>query len=123
MGIIKCKRCGEEKTWKGDDITCPFQSSDNFGDNWNCGIIGKIRLLCEKAMEGDDYRLQYQYCDDQKYVVIKTDEIENMGLCLWVTWYKSRGRTEAMWILDEYNTPRLPTYNDLEQIANYYLKG
>jgi hypothetical protein len=120
----ECKRCGHKKTWSGDDIKCPFQNSDKFGDNWNCGVIGEIRNICEHAEEGVDYRLHYQYCEDQKYVTIKTDCIENdeidLGLCLFVTWYKSRGRTDAMWILDEQNPPRKPTYQELELIIKYY---
>ena len=43
-----------------------------------------------------------------------------MGLCLWVSWYKSRGRTEAMWILDEDNQPKEPNFNDLKAIIKHY---
>jgi len=43
-----------------------------------------------------------------------------MGLCLWVSWYKSRGRTEAMWILDEDNEPRQPNFVELEAIIEHY---
>ena len=68
MKINNCEKCGLEKNWNGSDITCCFQNSEKFGDNWNCGLISKIRDLCELAMDGKDYRLQYQYCDDQKYV-------------------------------------------------------
>lgn len=128
MKINNCEKCNCKKNWNGSDITCPFQTSEKFGDNWNCGIIGKIRDLCELAMEGKDHRLHYQYCEDQKYVTIKTDDIEplrdggdgRLGLCLWVTWYKSRGRTEAMWILDEKNPPREPNFEDLEVIVKHY---
>lgn len=120
MNINNCEKCGCKKTWNGDDITCSFQDYGKFGDNWNCGLIGKIRGLCELAMDGKDHRLHYQYCDDQKYVTIKTDDIEEMGLCLWVSWHKSRGRTEAMWILDEYNQPRQPNFNELKAIIEHY---
>lgn len=120
MKISNCIKCGHKKTWDGSDIDCCFQDSDQFGDNWNCGLIGKIRNLCEVAMDSEDHRLKYQYCDDQKYVTIKTDDIEGMGLCLWVSWYKSRGRTDAMWILDEYRQPRNPNFNELKQIINHY---
>lgn len=120
MNIDNCEKCGCKKTWNGDDITCSFQDYGKFGDNWNCGLIGKIRGLCELAMDGKYHRLHYQYCDDQKYVTIKTDDIEEMGLCLWVSWYKSRGRTEAMWILDEYNQPRQPNFNELKAIIEHY---
>lgn len=121
-----CERCGQYKSWTGSDIECPFNSSDEFGSNWNCGIIGEIRDICERAMEGQDPRLDYQYCEDQKYVSINIDDIwldesdGALGLCLWVTWYKSRGATDAMWILDSYNPPRKPTYQELKAIVEHY---
>ena len=120
----KCKRCGYVKTWSGSDITCPFQDGDSFGENWNCGMINAIREICDMAGDGEDYRLHYQYCDDQKYVTINTDEIEFDGdrcfLCLWVTWYKSRGGTDQMWLMNAYGEPEAPTYSDLEKIINHY---
>jgi hypothetical protein len=122
----ECKVCGCKKTWNGDDMSCPYQKpSSVFGANWNCGIINQVRDLCDLAMEGKDYRLHYQYCEDQKYATIQTDCIddeidESLGLCLWVTWYKSRGGTDAMWILCNYEPPRKPTFKDLERIVKYY---
>jgi len=122
--ITECKKCGHKKTWDGDDINCPFQEADIFtDDNWNCGLIGDIRKLCKKAMDGKDERLNYQCFEDQTYVTIRTYDIDEnieLGLCLWVSWYKSRGRTEAMWILSEYEPPRKPTYQELEKIIKYY---
>jgi hypothetical protein len=130
----KCDKCGFGKTWSGSSIGCPFQSSDTFGDNWNCGAINKIRDLCDYACEKEDYRLHYQYCEDQKYCTINTfvvddavgwedpKEITALGLCLFVSWYKSRGRTEAMWLLDEDKIPRKPTLEDLKRITDYYTK-
>jgi len=115
-----CKICNIKKNWNGSDIICCFKDSQRFGDNWNCGLINRIRDLCKLAIEGKDDRLHYQFCQDQKYVIIKTDDIADMGLCLYVSWYKSRGRTEAMWILDEYNQPKLPTINDLKTILEHY---
>lgn len=118
--ITACEKCNCTKFWQGDAITCPFQNSDNFADNWNCGLISKIRQICELAMDGKDHRLHYQFCEDQKYVTINTANIPAMGLCLFVSWYKNRGKTEAMWILDEENVPRVPTFNELNTIANHY---
>lgn len=116
-----CRKCGQTKDWCGSDIKCPFQTSDKFGDNWRCGIIDKIRDLCNLAMDGKDLRLQYQFCNDDKYVTIKTDDIEDdLGLCLWISYYKSRGRTDAMWILDGSNAPRVPTFDELNKIIEYY---
>lgn len=120
VSITECGRCGYKKDWEGSDIDCPFQDSEKFKKDWNCGMVSKIRDLCELAMEGKDYRLHYQFCDDQKYVTIRTDDIDDMGLCLWVSWYKNRGGTDAMWILDSYSPPRTPSFSDLNVITLFY---
>lgn len=124
----KCETCNCQKTWNGGDIKCPFNSSDKFGDNWMCGLINKIRRLCDFDSDGNNSMLHYQNCDEQQYATINIAEIEHlydneetrMGLCLFVSWYKSRGSTEAMWILDENNIPRVPTRQELEAIVEYY---
>ena len=121
--MTKCKRCGREKTWNGDDPNCPFKDGDMFGENWNCGQINKIRELCEQAEMGNTFYMDYQYCDDQKYVSINVDEVnlDEPALCLWVSWYKSRGGTDAMWLLSDSREPKLPTFDDLQKIYDYYI--
>jgi len=114
-----CTRCGCKKEWKGDDPKCPFQGKNKFGDNWNCGHINKIRKLIEDGLNKGDTRISYQYCDNQKYCSINISET-GLGLCLWVSWYKSRGRTDAMWVLNEDDEPRVPTFDDLQTIIDYY---
>ena len=115
----KCKKCGQEKFWNGSDITCSFQESDTFGENWNCGIVNQIREICEL----DIYGVNKVYCEDQYYATINVDNVDfedkNM-LALYVSWYKNRGATDAMWLLDECDIPIKPTYNDLEAIVKYY---
>jgi hypothetical protein len=37
-----------------------------------------------------------------------------------VSWYKQRGGTDALWILDSYNKPRKPTEEELLAIVKYY---
>jgi hypothetical protein len=122
-----CKRCGHSKSWSGDNPTCPFSSRDVFSTNWNCGLINEIRDICDVAANGTDYRLHYKYCDDQKYATIAIDQIGEeddslpyMGLTLWVTWYKSRGATDRMFILDSHDPPRPPTFDELKRIIAYY---
>lgn len=130
---MSCKKCNKEKTWNGSNMDCPFNTGEHFTkDNWNCGLINKIRTICDAAMEGKgDGALHYQYCEDQKYVAIDTSRITwdvmeegmpDLGLCLWVSWYKSRGTTDAMWLLDHYCQPKQPTFDQLEYIANWYYK-
>lgn len=128
MQIKECNKCNCKKEWTGDDINCPFQDGDIFNsNNWNCGIIGKIRDLCDLAIESNDTRFHYRYCDDQKYATIDVSEVlfyeDSPGyLTMWVTWYKSRGGTDAIYLLDSYRTPVIPTFDLLEKVVQYYQK-
>jgi len=121
----KCKRCGAQKDWQGSDIRCPFQRGRYFTpNNWNCGIIKRIRNICyggEFGQESPVNSVFYQYCDDMHYAVIKIDHIEDVpGLALWVAWYKHRGGTDAMWILDGQGRPHPPTFDELVAIVTCY---
>lgn len=124
MKRTDCPLCGQKKDWSGDTPNCPFADKKSpFGENWMCGIIRDIRALCEREM---DYRIHQQYCDDQYYAIIKVDELEmaadDNSLCLFVTWYKSRGATDGMWLLSNQHEPRVPTYEELETIIKHYSK-
>ena len=117
--ITSCQKCGHTKTWNGDDILCPFQTSTEFIDNWKCGIISQIRDLCEAGIDKQDNRFHHQSCDEQHYVTINIDFL-NPALCLWISWYKQRGAIDAMWILSEQEPPRKPSFGDLEKILKHY---
>jgi hypothetical protein len=117
-----CIACDKRvKNWKGDDPKCAF-TSGVFSENWNCATVSKIRDICAvdyaKIREGVDY----QYADDDHYATIKTDDINIAGrpLSLWVSWYKSRGSTQAMWLLFDSETPRRPTEQECLAISDYY---
>lgn len=120
--ITKCKRCGREKTWNGDDILCPFQNGEIFGDNWCCGQLAKIRLIIENATDKGDGRIHYQYCEGQQYSTINVSDIslDENAESLYVTWYKSRGRIEGMWLMNQDYSPRKPKYEELQKIIEYY---
>jgi len=120
--ITKCSRCGHEKSWNGSDILCPFQNGDIFADNWCCRQINKLRMICENAIDNKDSRFHHQYCEGQNYATINTSEIdfELHAECLYITWYKSRGRTEGMWLMNQDYPPRKPTFFDLQKIIEYY---
>jgi hypothetical protein len=101
-------------------ITCYFENSK---ENWNCETVNLIRSICweyEQLKPG----ITYQYCDDQKYAVIDISEVllndTYIGLSLWLTWYKNRGGTDALWILDSYREPKKPTEEELIAIYSYY---
>ena len=121
MACAACTKRGQ--TWQGDRPRCAFKTKA-FGENWNCATVNSIRDLVyegQPAVEGVDYR----YCEDMKYATVKIDEIElekGHALALWVAWYKSRGGTDAMWILDSDQPPRPPTEDDLLRILAHYTR-
>lgn len=126
MSTEICPMCAERgKTWNGDDPKCAF--SGKFSDNWNCATLNAIRDICYEGQNPMPAGVDYRYCDDQKYATIKIDECEmpnggRIGLALWVSWYKSRAKTDAMWILSEYDSepPREPTAPELIAIIAHF---
>lgn len=120
-----CAACAARgKTWSGSDPRCAFEGGRQFGENWNCATVGFVRDIC---YEGQDlpYGVDYQYCDDQKYATIRVDHLEIAGrpLALWVSWYKSRGATDAMWLMFDGAPPRRPTEAECLLIAHSYGAG
>lgn len=112
MTCAMCKARGQ--TWQGDAPTCSFPNGGEFvSGGWNCATANAIRDICG-AYEAGHPNTDFRFCDDQKYATINISEIEmdNGAYALWVTWYKNRGRTEAMWLLDAHETPRRPTEAD-----------
>lgn len=117
-----CKACKKRgKTWQGDDPRCAFEAGKFDGDNWSCATADLIRDVC---YEGQDLPngVDYQYCEDQKYVTVKVDHIEGLdgALALWVSWHKQRCITDAMWLLFEHEQPRVPTEQECLRIAQAY---
>jgi len=116
---MTCKMCLERgKTWNGTDPKCAFPDGGKFSpENWNCATVNAIRDLCRQAEEDSPS----VYCDDQWYCAIKTNGIDFEGeshLTLWISWYKHRGRTDAMWLLNEHDVPVRPTEEDCLAIIN-----
>lgn len=112
---MTCAACKSRvKDWHGDDAKCSFEGGGEFSRNgWNCATANMIRDLC-KQDEPDSICV---YCDDQYYATIKLPD-GSRWLALWVSWYKHRGATDAMWLLDSHDVPRKPTEAEcLEIIA------
>jgi hypothetical protein len=123
---MPCKMCLERgKTWEGSEPVCAFDG--DFAANWNCASLSAIRDL---VYEGEPrVGVDYQYCDDQKYATVRLyDHFDAIGaIALWVCWYKSRGGTDAVWLLFEKEPPRRPTENECVLISyafnnNYWPK-
>lgn len=70
--------------------------------------------------------IHYQYCEDQKYATINISSVQpeseegEIGLTLWMTWYKSRRATDAIYVLTNGAPPRVPTLGELDLIVAHY---
>lgn len=115
---MTCKLCRETpKGWNGSDRTCAFEGGEFSHDNWMCETVNRIRDL---VYEGQPHKLSdYRYCEDQKYSTVCIDRMEGPYLALWVSWYKSRGRTDAIYLLSDNEPPKAPTEFELVEIIAY----
>lgn len=125
MGKQPCKVCNQVKDWNGDDPQCPFTDGDVFSeDNWNCGLINELMDICYEGNNPIHPFVDYRYCEDMKYATIwidgmKDEEEQSIGMAVWVAWYKNRGATDAVWILDSRGEPRKPTVAELKRIIKF----
>lgn len=116
---------------------CGFTPEGVFDpDNWNCPTINRIRNIVYEGYGWEHleiHEVSYQYCDDDKFATINLsymwdEEREGCAFpmhdCLWVGWYKNRGKTNAMWLVGSYDEleglPRRPTRDELIRIADYF---
>lgn len=129
--VAVCKACSNQvKDWKGSDPECAFINGAFSPDNFCCATARLIRTLCQETdSSGIHWRQTFTY---QEYATIdlsegdiveREDEEGNMisqPICLWAGWYKSRGRTEGMWLMFEDLPPRPPTEEECVKILEYY---
>lgn len=114
---MPCKRCMDrEKTWQGGDPRCAFEHRVFSYDNWNCATMNILRDICEKDM---DKHSCYPYNNDQRAWLIPAFD---MGEFLVLTWYKSRGKTDGAFIIDEEKHTVL-TIEEAEAIIKQYAEN
>ena len=118
--LYTCRACrARTKNWQGDDPRCAFDNEDHRfqADNWNCATVNALRELVYEGQVPMPASVDYRYCDDQKFATVQIDGIDNydeaIGLALWLTWYKSRGSTDAIWVLDSTRPPRAPSEDEV----------
>ena len=120
-----CKAC-QERVWEfnGDKPRCGFSEGPFNPDNWNCATLNALRDLVDESQHPMPDGVDYRYCSDQKYATVHIDDVELngdwLGLALWVSWYKNRGTTEAVWILDHSGVPRQPSEAEVLAILESY---
>jgi hypothetical protein len=101
---LMCKLCKERgKTWRGDDPKCAFNRNKTLRkdlDNWNCALLGGIREIAN-SLETDEFqnkglRISYHWGSEEENGLMVSYE----GVFLFMQWYKSRGRTSHVVILN-----------------------
>lgn len=126
-----CRKRG--KDWNGDDPTCAFQHGKPFSpDNWSCAtadmvrdLVGRVGLWDDRAPV-DGIVKDWTSGGDQSYAVIRLDNDYEIDVerahCLYVTWYKRRGRTGGLWLLgdEDDGPPRPPTEAEVLAILAHY---
>lgn len=122
---MTCKMCRERgKDWSGDDPKCAFPKGGPFtADNWNCATANAIRDLCGSRWDPTDPKgVKRGGSEDQYWATIELDcvDLEDYRVCLYVGWYKNRGRTEAMWLMPDVGDPRPPTEAEALAIIELY---
>lgn len=130
---MTCKACvsrGKPEHF-GSDPKCAFESGPFSGDNWQCVTANLVRDLTERT---GDCRIHHIREENQNYSTISLmgfDVLPNedgqgvmnaQPTCLWVGWYKNRGRTEGMWLMFENTPPRQPTEEECLKIYEFYSK-
>lgn len=116
---MTCKACQTQvKDWHGDDPTCSFLNGFFSSQGWCCATADLIRELVFEGQDPMPTAVDYRYCDDMKYATVQIADLGIDGaMALWVAWYKSRGRTDAMWLLFSDRPPRPPTEEECLRIA------
>lgn len=123
-----CAACrARGKTWEGSDPRCAFPDGGPFtSDNWNCATAGAIRDLIGDYPGKPRPGVHRDYAGDQTYATVRLDAdsatLEDVQAhALYVSWYKSRGRTGAMLLMGDEDWPtRPPTETEALAILKYY---
>lgn len=128
---MTCAACSTAtKDWNGSDRKCAFPDGSPFSsDNWMCATVQMVRELFWDQGPGQHSCHQHHificFGEDQWTATIDLSARGmpfEIGRTLWVSWYKSRGKTDALWLLDEDAEPRRPTETEILAIMEG-LKG
>ena len=107
---MPCQMCQQRgKTWEGSDPRCAFEDEVFDKNNWNCATSNAIRSIAEDS----DLVI---YNNDQNLASIPL----SLGRFLIISWYKRRGRTEGMWVVDgtEIKLPDILLAESLVEMAD-----
>lgn len=110
---MKCRHGGKiGENWA--DRECAFDEQGEFlKDNWNCALMNELRI--EDEVDGKIY-YEHMYSDDQHCLVFPFGN----GKFALISFYKSRGKTEGFWVMEE-STMRQGIESDVAEILKQEL--
>lgn len=117
---MTCNLCKTTpKDWQGGDRKCSFPGGSTFDPaGWNCATANAIRDLCGSSHDGFAGKVGQaisERWDDNctSFIMLRGLELESGFFDgLFVSWYKERGATNAMWLLNGDDPPQKPTEQD-----------
>lgn len=126
MSAHQCDLCRRRpKNWNGSDPVCAFAEGPLWSPkNWNCATTGLIRSLF--SQHNGKGRLPegvfHDRLNDENLGIVSLVGREDLSLegdpiALLAKWYKSRGRTDALVLVDDDGEVRRPTEEELVDIA------
>lgn len=112
---VRCRRCIEQDQPPDcGDIRCAFMNGTFEPDNWNCATMNTLRELGQPlGNEQGSSGPMLTYVGDQRAKLIPIDS--DLQAFIVLGWYKSRGSTEAAYVLHEQRIAPLPLW--LAEIA------
>lgn len=126
----KCAACvARVKNWEGSDPRCAFTGpgATFTPDNWACATLGHLRELAEDIGRPGVSTTRYcehsqSVCQFDVYEVEWPEDGTDMapGFVLWMTWYKSRGKTEGLWLMGDVDAPKRPTEGQCLAVLRHY---
>lgn len=100
------------KTWNGADPKCAFPYGVFVSDNWNCATANALRDIAGEGL-----------CHEDQHAAIIKAGMDHDGFFVALEWYKSRGRTDGIWMMRGDETPRRITIYEAEDIIKESGRG
>lgn len=128
MGASNCRRCqdrGKPKNF-GSQPKCAFANEESLfsSENWNCATANAVRDLIDNT-----YSSTICYSDDYSLVVmplscvqVSEAEGEPIGDFLVASWYKQRGTTDLLLIINDGKSIH-PSLEQIETILKHLYRG
>jgi len=117
-----CPRCKQQgKDWEGSDPKCAFSNGVFTRDNWNCATASALRGLVNVASDSNGWKCRDDLAAGSFGVLRVPSAAEDVvkGYVV-MSWYKNRGCTGQIWVMEDDNPPHPITLEEAEAILKSY---